>query len=83
MKRSPLIHNGQTIRALRKLQHRTVTDLAEAVGITPQSMSNIELEHKTASATTLNKIADELGVGLGAICRTRIATDSSPAMASS
>ncbi|GIH98110.1 helix-turn-helix domain-containing protein [Planobispora takensis] len=81
MTHSSLAHNGETIRALRKLHHRTVTDLAGAVGITPQSMSNIELEHKTASATTLNKIAGELGVGLGAICRTRIATEPSPAMA--
>ncbi|MFF3671716.1 helix-turn-helix domain-containing protein [Microtetraspora malaysiensis] len=70
-----IAHNGEAIRALRKAQGLTVTQLSRRIGLTPQSLSNIELEHRSGSARTLNLIAHELGVGLGAICRDRIATD--------
>lgn len=51
-----------------------MTDLARSVGVTPQSLSNVELEHKPASAALLNRIAHELEVSLGSICRTPIAS---------
>lgn len=75
MAHQSISHNGAAIRALRKARKLSVTELAHRVGTTPQSLSNIELEHRCGSADMLNRIALELGVGLDAICRTRIATE--------
>ncbi|MEU9888639.1 helix-turn-helix transcriptional regulator [Sphaerisporangium sp. NPDC051011] len=71
--------NGDAIRAIRRAKGMSVTELAKASQITPQSMSNIELENKPAALATLNRIATALGCTLGALCRERIATDSEAA----
>ncbi|MEV4158981.1 helix-turn-helix domain-containing protein [Nonomuraea dietziae] len=75
MAHQSISHNGATIRALRQAKGLTVTELARRVGTTPQSLSNLELEHRCGSADMLNRIAFALDVGLDAICRTRIATE--------
>ncbi|GAA3251234.1 helix-turn-helix domain-containing protein [Nonomuraea helvata] len=76
MTHSPFSHNGHAIRAIRQAKGLTVTELSRRVGITPQSLSNIELEHRPGSAHTLNRIALHLGISLAAICRDKIATES-------
>ncbi|WP_431903709.1 helix-turn-helix domain-containing protein [Nonomuraea sp. bgisy101] len=75
MAHKSISHNGAAIRALRMAKGLTVTELARRAGTTPQSLSNLELEHRPGSAHMLNQIALGLGVGLDAICRDRIATE--------
>jgi len=54
-------------------------ELAAAVHITPQSLSNVENERKPVSFDLLNRIATALEVPLDAISRVRIATGRRPA----
>lgn len=50
------------IRNLREQRGLTVTQLAEMVGISKQSMSNIELSNRFMSFQTGVKLAQALGV---------------------
>lgn len=59
--------NGTKIRRLREDAKISVSELARRIGITPQSMSNIELQNKPVSLGTLLKIAGELGQSLDAL----------------
>jgi transcriptional regulator with XRE-family HTH domain len=62
--------NGAAIRALRRKDGQSVSDLAEACGLTnAQSLVNIENEFRQASIELLNRIARALGVPVAAILR--------------
>jgi transcriptional regulator with XRE-family HTH domain len=52
---------GRRIQALRKLDGRTQEQLAEALDLTGQSISEIENGHEAPRFATLVKIARELG----------------------
>lgn len=69
--------DGRKIRRLRG--DRTVAWLAGRVGITPQSLSNIELENKPASISVIIGIARELGVSVDAIIKDPVADDAQAA----
>jgi len=72
-------HNGEAIRTIREIRGLTGTALARRVGVTSQTLSKIELERKSTSLVTLNRIAAALSIGVGAILRDP--TPSSPAPA--
>ncbi|MGI5485199.1 helix-turn-helix domain-containing protein [Microtetraspora malaysiensis] len=78
---SPLTHNGEAIRTIRKLRNITMKELSGTVGITPQSLSNAENERKRVSWELLNKIALALDVPLAAISRTFVANGRPPVAA--
>lgn len=61
--------NGAAIRALRRKDGQSVSDLAEALGMHPQAVTNIENEFRQASPETLSRIARALGVPVAAIMR--------------
>jgi transcriptional regulator with XRE-family HTH domain len=52
------------IRTLRRLQNRTLKDIADSCGFTVSLLSKIESGKTTPPIATLQKIADALGVGL-------------------
>lgn len=61
--------DGNAIRRYREERHLSVTALAARIGIRRQSLSNIELGTKPASAAVLVKIARELKVPLDEIVK--------------
>ena len=63
--------NGATIRAIRKLaaNNMSIDGLAEAVGLAPQAVRNIENESTQASWETLARMARALSVSVGVITR--------------
>lgn len=63
--------NGASIRALRKLaaNNMSIDGLAEAVGLVPQAVRNIENESTQASWETLARMARALSVPVNAITR--------------
>ena len=63
--------NGAAIRAMRKLDANDMSlyDLAEAIGLKPQVLRNIENETAQASWEALGRMARALTVPLAAITR--------------
>lgn len=61
--------NGAAIRALRRKDGQQVSDLAEAVGLHPQALVNIENGWRQASWETISRIARALAVPDAAILR--------------
>lgn len=61
---TPRKAQGARIRALRESAGLTVRDLAERVGIHPQSLRNIELGKRPASDATLEAIAHNMGASV-------------------
>ena len=59
--------NGAAIRALRRKDGRKVSELAEAVGLHVQALTNIENGFRQASWETLSRIAKALCVPVEAI----------------
>lgn len=59
--------NGATIRALREAIGIRHADLAQAAGISPGYLTNIEKGIRQPSPPVLRAIADRLGVTLDAI----------------
>ncbi|WP_204015997.1 helix-turn-helix domain-containing protein [Sphaerimonospora thailandensis] len=68
------------IRTIRQLRKKSMKELAEAVKITPQSLSNAENETKRVSLDLLNRIAIALEIPLAAISRVPVATGQRPAL---
>jgi transcriptional regulator with XRE-family HTH domain len=64
--------NGAAIRALRRKDGQSVSDLAESVGLSAQGLTNIENEFRQASPEALNRIARALSVPVAAITRTPV-----------
>lgn len=59
--------NGIAIQALREAKHFTGSQLAREAGITRQHLGRIERGECGASDSTIQSIADALGVPIGAI----------------
>ena len=55
---------GPRIRRIRRQQHRTIREVAEACGFTRSLLSKIETGKATPPVATLNKIGDALGLKL-------------------
>jgi transcriptional regulator with XRE-family HTH domain len=55
---------GRAIRALREDQALTQEDLAYQAGITPGSLSRVETALSNPTFTTVERIAEALGVSL-------------------
>ncbi len=62
---NPLTKLGEDVRALRKAQQMTLSDLAEAAGKSISFLSKIERGLAQPSVTALQGIADALGVPAG------------------
>lgn len=52
---------GKSIRAIRKMAGLTQDDLAQRIGLSRTSITNIELGRQAISETTINAIAQALG----------------------
>lgn len=63
--------NGCAIREFRELRRWTLTELANAAGITKQALSNIEHERRPASREVLDRIAEILAIDVRAILRVK------------
>lgn len=59
--------NGEAIRKIREKAGVHRVQLAEAAGITPKSINNIESGYAGASNVTLYRIANFLGVDISEI----------------
>jgi transcriptional regulator with XRE-family HTH domain len=59
--------NGAAIQALREAKHLTGSELARRAGVTRQHLGRIERGECGASASTIQSIADALGVPSEAI----------------
>lgn len=59
--------NGATVAALREATGIRQNKLAEAAGVSPSFLSNIEAGRKQPSPATARALADCLGVSLDAI----------------
>jgi transcriptional regulator with XRE-family HTH domain len=73
--------NGLAIRVIREKDGLSQGKLAEMVGIAQPSLSEIENETVNARVVTLNRIAHQLHIPVGAITRGRHAdagTDAEP-----
>lgn len=66
---APVRQNGLAIRAIREKGGWSQNQLAKAVGIAQPSLSEIENETVNARRLTLDRIAGELAVPVGAILR--------------
>jgi transcriptional regulator with XRE-family HTH domain len=73
------VSNGEAIRAIREALGITQPGLAQRVGLTQGALSNIERGSRNASPHVLRAIANELGVGVGAITTNVIEPDGIPA----
>lgn len=73
---------GQRVRQRRQALKMTQHDLAVALGLTPQHISAIEQDKRTASLAALLKLAQELGVTLEylAVGKDGVITDTIPAI---
>jgi transcriptional regulator with XRE-family HTH domain len=56
---------GARLREVRRRQHRTLREVAEAAGISESFLSQVERTRVSASVATLRKIAVVLGVTVG------------------
>ncbi|MEX1010491.1 MAG: XRE family transcriptional regulator [Balneolaceae bacterium] len=61
---------GLRVRAIRKLQKRTIDDLAQASGISKSMISKIENHHALPSIAALVTLASALGVSVSDIIET-------------
>ena len=73
---------GQRVRQRRQALKITQHDLAVALGLTPQYISAIEQDKRTASLAALLKLAQELGVTLEYLAAGKegVITDTIPAI---
>lgn len=71
----PPRQNGQAIRSLREKDGYTQRAFAQAIGMKPANLCNIENETHSARVPTLNKIARQLRVPVAAIMRELAAED--------
>ena len=71
MEREPVgRQNGAAIRGMRKIADIAPADFATRVGLKHhQALRNIENNSRAASAQTIRRIADQLGVPVSAILR--------------
>ena len=71
MEREPVgRQNGAAIRGMRKIADVSAAEFAARVGLRHhQALRNIENNSRAASAQTIRKIADQLGVPVAAILR--------------
>ncbi|WP_028329527.1 helix-turn-helix domain-containing protein [Brachyspira alvinipulli] len=53
---------GKNIRAIRKSQMKTISEIAEISGISSKYLQSVEVGKRNISITNLNKIAVSLGV---------------------
>jgi transcriptional regulator with XRE-family HTH domain len=60
-------HDGNKIRLIRMGRGMSIAELAEHAGITPQALSNIELNTRRLSLTLAQRLAVELRVDLSDI----------------
>lgn len=67
--------NGIAIRVIREKEGLSQNQLAKAAGIAQPSLSEIEGETVNAKLTTLNRIAHQLHIPVGAIVRGRYSED--------
>jgi len=58
---------GDVLRTERREQGRIITEVAEAAGVSPQYLSEIERGRKEPSSEILGSVAGALGLGLGDI----------------
>lgn len=65
----PTPQNGFAIREIREREGLSVSDLANAIGVTDPHLRNIENEHKPASAVHMARIAKKLRCRPAAIAR--------------
>lgn len=56
---------GQRVSQARKDRGWTQEQLSEAIEIEPVSLSRLETGHRALSVSTLSRISDALGIGLG------------------
>jgi transcriptional regulator with XRE-family HTH domain len=61
---------GASLRALRESKHITRRSLAKGAGVSHQFLGRLEADSATASADTMQKLADGMGVALAAIAHT-------------
>ena len=59
--------NGTSLRALRESKHIGLRQLARTVGVSHQFLGRLENDEATASAETMERIAEQLDVAVGAI----------------
>jgi len=64
---------GSTIRSVRELRQLRIKDLADASGLSPAQISQVERDLANPSISSLKRIANALGVSLGSLVE-----DSSP-----
>lgn len=67
-------HNGIAIRCLREKDGWSQTAFAATVGLTQAGLSNIEIEAKGTTISTLNRIARALSVPVAAILREAVSS---------
>jgi XRE family transcriptional regulator, fatty acid utilization regulator len=67
--------NGPAIREIRQREGLTISQLANAVGISDPHLRNIETENKPARPEHLSRIARRLDCNLQAIRRSNVAAD--------
>ncbi|MDP9366123.1 MAG: cupin domain-containing protein [Chloroflexota bacterium] len=65
---------GETVRRLRTRQGLSVRTLAGRAGFSPSFISQVELGQASPSISSLERIAQALGVGLGEFFRTKTPT---------
>ncbi|ACN83350.1 helix-turn-helix transcriptional regulator [Brachyspira hyodysenteriae] len=56
---------GNNIRAIRKSQTKTISEIAEMSGISAKYLQSVEVGKRNISITNLNKIANALNVPIG------------------
>lgn len=61
--------DGEAIRTLREHSGLTVVQLGKLTGRHPQTIRNLELEHKLASVILINQIARALNVAVDDITK--------------
>lgn len=71
---------GARVRALRNQAGLKQAELAEAVGIAPESMSRIERGRLGPSTALVKKLADAIGVEAGALFESTPTTPRQPAL---
>lgn len=58
---------GEVLRTERREQGRILTEVADAAGVSPQYLSEIERGRKEPSSEILGSVAGALGLGLGEV----------------
>ena len=61
---------GASLRALRESKHISLRSLAKDAGVSHQFLGRLEADGATASADTMQRLAEGVGVPLAAIAHT-------------